>query len=380
MRLLVLNWRDIADPMAGGAEQHLHHILAGAVRRGWQVDLCCADYPGGGARGRIDGVEIHRRGHWTVANLAVPPLARALLRRNRYDLLVEDINKIPFYSPLWAGRVPVVAVVPHLFGTTVYRETNALAATYVYAAESLIPRAYRRCEFEVISPSTRDDLVARGLDPARVTTIYCGLEHGRFTLADPPARSDTPLLVSWSRLRRYKSLDVAIRAFDLVQKELPEARLLIMGRGPDEARLRALAAKLGLAAKVEFRGFQPWDELVRTLHRCHVFLNPSPKEGWGLTVVEANQCGLPVVATDAPGLRDSVRDGETGVLVPYGDARAMADHALLLLRDADYFARMSAAARAWAGTFSWERCVDESLELFRRAAAAGPRDRDRGAR
>jgi glycosyltransferase involved in cell wall biosynthesis len=380
VRLLVLNWRDIADPMAGGAEQHLHHILAGAVRRGWQVDLCCADYPGGGARGKIDGVEIHRRGHWTVANLTVPPLARALLKRNRYDLLVEDINKIPFYSPLFAGRVPVVAVVPHLFGTTVYRETNALAATYVYAAESLIPRAYRHCEFEVISPSTRDDLVARGLDPARVTTIYCGLEHERFTLADPPARSDTPLLVSWSRLRRYKSLDVAIRAFDLVQRELPAARLLIMGRGPDEARLRALTRRLGLEAKVEFRGFQPWDELVRTLHRCHVFLNPSPKEGWGLTVVEANQCGLPVVATDAPGLRDSVRDGETGVLVPYGDARAMADHALLLLRDADYFARMSVAARAWAGTFSWERCVDESLELFRRAAAAGPRAPGRDAR
>ena len=380
MRLLVLNWRDIADPMAGGAEQHLHHILAGAVRRGWQVDLCCADYPGGGARGRIDGVEIHRRGHWTVANLTVPPVARALLKRNRYDLVVEDINKIPFYSPLWAGRVPVLAVVPHLFGTTVYRETNALAATYVYAAESLIPRVYRHCEFEVISPSTRDDLVARGLDPARVTTIYCGLEHERFTLADPPARSDTPLLVSWSRLRRYKSLDVAIRAFALVHGELPAARLLIMGRGPDEARLRALTRRLGLEASVEFRGFQPWDELVRTLHRCHVFLNPSPKEGWGLTVVEANQCGLPVVATDAPGLRDSVRDGETGVLVPYGDARAMADHALLLLRDADYFARMSAAARAWAGTFSWERCVDEALERFRRAAAAGPRAPGRDAR
>lgn len=378
MRILAVNWRDIGDPMSGGAEMHLHHILAGAVRRGWQVDLCCADYPGGGPRGQIDGVEVYRRGHWTVANLAVPPLVRRLLKRHRYDLIVEDINKIPFYTPLYAGRVPVVAVVPHLFGTTVYRETNPLAATYVYAAESLIPRVYRRCAFEVISPSTRDDLISRGLDPAQVTTIFCGLEHERFTLADPPPRSATPLLVSWSRLRRYKSLDVAIRAFDLVQTEMPDARLLIMGRGPDEKRLRALTAKLDLGAKVEFRGFQPWDELVRTLHRCHVFLNPSPKEGWGLTVVEANQCGLPVVATDAPGLRDSVRDGETGVLVPYGDVEAMAAHALLLLRDAAYLECMADNARAWAGTFDWERCVDESLALFRQVAAAGP-PRPRGA-
>lgn len=371
MRILAVNWRDIGDPLSGGAEQHLHHILAGAVRRGWQVDLCCADYPGGGPRGRIDGIEVHRRGHWAVANFTVPTLVRRLLRENRYDLVVEDINKVPFYTPLYCGNVPVVAVVPHLFGATVYREANALVATYVYGAESLVPRVYRRCEFEVISPSTRDDLVARGVDPSRVTTIYCGLEHARFTLADPPPRSETPLLVSWSRLRRYKSLDVAIRAFDLVQRELPEARLLIMGRGPDEQRLRRLTVRLGLQDKVEFRGFQPWDELVRTLHRCHVFLNPSPKEGWGLTVVEANQCGLPVVATDAPGLRDSVRDGETGVLVPYGDAQAMAGHALLLLRDPDYLERMAVAARAWAGTFDWDRCVDESLALFQRVAAAG---------
>ncbi len=371
MRILAVNWRDIGDPMSGGAEQHLHHILAGAVKRGWQVDLCCADYAGGGPRGQIDGVEVYRRGHWTVANLAVPPLVRSLLRRNRYDLIVEDINKVPFFTPLYAGRVPVVAVVPHLFGTTVYRETNPLVATYVYAAESLIPRAYRHCEFEVISPSTRDDLISRGLEPSRVTTVFCGLDHGRFTLADPPPRSATPLLVSWSRLRRYKSLDVAIRAFDIVQKEMPEARLLIMGRGPDEQRLRGLANKLGLAEKIEFRGFQPWGELVHSLHRCHVFLNPSPKEGWGLTVVEANQCGLPVVASDAPGLRDSVRDGETGVLVPYGDAQAMAAHALLLLRDSAYLERMAASARAWAGSFNWDRCVDESLALFRRAAAAG---------
>ena len=60
-----------------------------------------------------------------------------------------------------------------------------------------------------------------------------------------------------------------------------------------------------------------------TLHRAHICLNPSPKEGWGLTVVEANQCGVPVVASDRPGLRDSVRDGQTGLLVPYGEPRAM---------------------------------------------------------
>ncbi|MFN2370464.1 MAG: glycosyltransferase family 4 protein [Candidatus Krumholzibacteriia bacterium] len=352
---------------------HLHEILKGAVRAGWTVDMVAASYPGAPAVETIDGVTVHRRGHWAVANLVLPGLVRKLLKTHHYDLLVEDINKIPFYTPLYAAGVPVLAVVPHLFGSTVYRETNPLVATYVYAAESLIPRIYRDVDFEVISPSTRDDLVARGLDPARVRTIYCGLDHAKFALADPPPRSEAPLVVSWSRLRRYKSLDVALRAFARIRAELPDARLLVMGRGPDEGRLRRLTAKLGLQDAVEFRGFQPRDELVRALHRCRVFLNPSPKEGWGLTVVEANLCGVPVVASDRPGLRDSVRHGETGALVPYGDDAAMAREALVLLRDRTLWQARSDAARRWAAGFTWERCAAESLALFAEVAARGRR-------
>jgi glycosyltransferase involved in cell wall biosynthesis len=338
------------------------------VEAGWDVDLVCAGYQGAPSRDVIDGVNIHRHGHWTVANFVLPPIVKRMLKTGGYDLLLEDINKIPFFTPLYRGDTPLVAIVPHLFGRTVYREANPLTATYVYGAESLIPRIYRDVDFEVISPSTRDDLIARGMDGSRIRTIYCGLEHEKFTLADPPPRSETPLVVSWSRLRRYKSLDVAIRAFGLIHDRMPAARMLIMGRGPDERRLRKLTASLGLQDVVEFRGFMEWDELVATLHRCHVFLNPSPKEGWGLTVVEANQCGLPVVASDRPGLKDSVRDGVTGSLVPYGDAPAFAEEALKLLNDPDLFAARSAAAREWAAGFSWPRCVSESLALFEEVA------------
>jgi len=335
------------------------------------VDLVCAGYDGAPSTEVIDGLHIHRHGHWTVANFVLPPVVRRMLRAQRYDLLVEDINKIPFYTPLYRGDTPLVAIVPHLFGTTVYREANPLTATYVYGAESLIPRVYRDVDFEVISASTRDDLMARGLDGDRIRTIHCGLDHPRFTLDDPPPRSETPLVVSWSRLRKYKSLDVAIRAFARIRTELPDARLLIMGRGPDEARLRQLVTRLDLDRSVDFQGFLPWDELVRTLHRCHVFLNPSPKEGWGLTVVEANQCGLPVVASDRPGLKDSVRHGETGSLVPYGDDAAFAREALALLTQPDLWQARSDAARRWAGTFSWRTCVEESLALFTEVAQRG---------
>ena len=364
MRILAVNWRDIRDPVGGGAEQHLHHILAGAVAAGHEVELVVAGYDGAPADDEIDGVRIHRRGHWAVANLALPPVVRALLRRRSYDLLVEDINKIPFYTPLYKGDVPLLAIVPHLFGSTVYREANPLLATYVYTAERLLPRVYRDVDFEVISPSTRDDLIARGLAPDRVKVVYCGLDHARFELANPPPRSPTPLVVTWSRLRRYKSIHVAIAAFAKIRDQLPGARLLIVGRGPDERRLRKLVRRLGLSDSVVFAGYLPWDELVHVLHTAHVFLNPSPKEGWGLTVIEANRCGLPVVASDRPGLRDSVREDRTGMLVPYGDSDAFAHGALRLLTDTDLWRAYSAAARRWAADFSWPRCVAESLAIF----------------
>ncbi|MBU8870462.1 MAG: glycosyltransferase family 4 protein [Gemmatimonadales bacterium] len=350
--------------------------MKGAVAAGWEVDLVCSGYPGASAHDVIDGVGIHRHGHWTVANFVLPQVVKRLLRSGDYDLLVEDINKIPFFSPLFCGDTPLVAIVPHLFGTTVYREANPLVATYVYGAERLIPRVYKNVDFEVISPSTREDLIARGLDGSRIRTILCGLEHERFTLADPPPRSEIPLVVAWSRLRKYKSIDVAIRAFALIRQEVPAARMLIMGRGPDRERLQKLVTRLGLDPYIEFQGFLSWTELVQTLHRCHVFLNTSPKEGWGLTVVEANQCGLPVVASDRPGLKDSVSDGHTGSLVPFGDEAAFARQAVQLLQDHELWSRRSEAAREWAGTFSWPRCVEESLALFEEVALRRRQRRD----
>ena len=366
-----MNWRDINDPLGGGAELHLHHILKGAVKAGCEVDLICSAYQGAPQQDTIDGVRIHRHGHWAVANFLLPPVVKKFLKTGSYDLLVEDINKIPFYTPLYKGKTPLVAIVPHLFGTTVYRETNPLTASYVYGAESLIPQVYRNVDFEVISPSTRDDLISRGMNGDRIKTIFCGMDHERFSLENAPPRSETPLVVTWSRLRKYKSIDVALRSFSIIHKQLPEARMLVMGRGPDERRLRRLTTSLGLDQVVEFQGFLPWDELVRTLHRSHVFLNPSPKEGWGLTVIEANQCGLPVVASDRPGLKDSVRHGETGSLVPYGDEEAFAREALILLNDKNLWQKRSEAARRWAATFSWERCARESLSLFEEVAGRG---------
>ena len=364
LRVLVLNWRDRESPWAGGAEVHIHAIAEGLVRRGHEVLLLATGFPGGSAEAVIGGVPVRRRGAWWNGNFALCAEARRELRRRAYDVVLEDINKIPFFTPL-VQFLPTVVYVPHLFGATVFRETNPLFASYVWLMERPVPWVYRRAAWIAISASTKRDLVRRGVPAARVDVVHCGLDFASYQ--GSPARAARPTLVHLGRLMRYKAADVALRALARVRSQGVDARLLVVGDGPDRTRLEALGRRLGLGAAVEFRGHVRHEEKVRLLWESHVLLNPSPKEGWGLTVVEANACGVPVVAARSPGLVDSVRDGETGLLVQSGDAGAMAAAALALLGDEERRGRMGQAARRWAQSFSWDEAALQTERVLQQA-------------
>ncbi|MEJ2722985.1 MAG: glycosyltransferase family 4 protein, partial [bacterium] len=225
--------------------------------------------------------------------------------------------------------------------------------------ERLIPWVYKRCRFVVISASTKDDLVSRGLPANRIDVVLCGLDHCTYRILDGVERFDEPTIIHFGRIRKYKSIDVVIGAFELIRKQIPSARLLIVGGGPEKENLVGLVEKKGLAGSIRFLGTVQTQELVGLLNRAHLFLNASPKEGWGLTVVEANACGVPVVASRRPGLQDSVKDGRTGYLVDYGDSAAFAERAVELLTDEEKWRRMSAAAVEWARSLTWERTARE---------------------
>lgn len=369
MRILALNWRDMHHPEAGGAEVHLHEILRHLVRWGHEATQLSSAWPGAAPEEMIDGVRVLRRGRWYDANPVLPLAARGLMRRERFDVVIEDINKLPFFMPLYT-RVPVLPVIPHLFGTTVFREANPLVGSVVWLMEQFIPAAYRTQRFMVISPSTRDDLARRGIPEDRIDVVLCGLDHRRYRDLGLE-RFDRPTIVHLGRLRRYKSVEVAMRAMAVVRERVPEARMVIAGDGPHRPALERYADRLGMEGAFEFTGYLGGDELTELLNRSHVLFNASPKEGWGLTVVEANACGVPVVASDRPGLRDSVIDGETGFLVPYGDAAAFGTRAADLLSDGALWGRMSAQAIERVSSLTWERCARETEALLEAAVGVG---------
>ena len=357
MNILLVNWQDRENPQAGGAEIHLHEIYGRLAARGHRVRLVCSGWAGGPARAVVDGIEVERHADRNRFALVGRGAVRRALHAERPDILVEDINKVPlFVSGL--TDAPLGVIIPHLFGGTVFQEAAWPMALAVWLLERPIPWAYRRAGFHAISGSTRDDLIARGVAPDRITVIHPGVDAGAFTPG--PGRAAEPTFLYVGRLRRYKGVEVAIRALALARATRPELRLEIAGRGDDRPRLEGLARELGQESAIRFLGFVPEGEKVGLLRRAWANIFPSPKEGWGITNVEAAACGTPSLASDSPGLRDSVRDGESGYLVPHGDAAALARRMLDLAADPALMERLGRQARGFAESLSWDRAAEET--------------------
>ena len=136
---------------------------------------------------------------------------------------------------------------------------------------------------------------------------------------------------------------------------MPDARLIIAGSGEEDASLKNLTKRLGLEQYVEFKGRVSDEDKVALLQRALVLVNPSFMEGWGITTIEANACGTPVIASDVPGLRDSVRDGETGYLVPRGDVDAFSDKIIKIISDKKLREKMGREGVNWAQNFDWNK-------------------------
>jgi glycosyltransferase involved in cell wall biosynthesis len=320
------------------------------------VTLLASGWEGCPPRATLDGIDVHRVGTRYTFPLVARRYYRAHLAAAGDDLLVEDINKVPLYTPLWGGP-PVVAVVPHLFGGTVFQEAPLPLAGAVWLTERPLPRVYRGVPFEAISESTREDLAARGIPAGDVRVIYCGIDTHHFTPA-PAARAERPLFAYLGRLKRYKGVDLVIKAF--AEMKDASATLEVAGTGDYRPELEALVESLDLGGRVRFLGFISEAEKLALLRRAWALAFASPKEGWGITNLEAAACGTPVVASNSPGIRESIRDGETGYLVPHGDTQAMARALDRLAASPELVRALGEAGRRFAETFTWERAAAET--------------------
>jgi len=363
LKILTINWQDPKNPMGGGAEIHLWENLKRFAKWGHDVTLLCSDFEGGGAEDSYDGVRVIRKGKRFNFNYVAPGMVKRALKNERYDILLDDINKIPFYTPLYVD-IPVLAIIPHLFATTVFQEINFVMATYIYIMEQPLKYVYKNCDYCVISDSTREDLIKRGLDGDRITVIECGIDESTYNYDETVEKYENPTALYLGRIKKYKSVQHLLQAWPIVLTEIPQACLQIVGAGDYLDKLDKLARNLGIEASVEFPGFVSQESKVERFRKSWCNVYPSPKEGWGLTNIEANACGTPAVASDAPGLRDSVSDGKSGLLFEYGNINDLASKLLIIFKDQKARGNLNKGAREWAGKFNWDDSARKMLNLI----------------
>jgi glycosyltransferase involved in cell wall biosynthesis len=369
MKILVLNWQDRLNPQAGGAETHLHQVFGRLAERGHEVVLLTSGWKGAEALTTIDAMEVHRAGTRYTFSMAAPLHYRRRLAYREFDVMVEDLNKVPLLTPLWAGH-PLALLVHHLFGRIAFQEASLPMAAATWLLERPLGPVYRRTPTMAVSRSTAEDLAARGLTAGEIAVIPNGVDLDRCTPGRAGGRFDVPTLLYLGRLKRYKRIDLPIRAVALLRDQGIEARLIIAGTGDHAGALMRLRDELGLGEAVEFKGFVSEEVKLDLFRRAWVHVLTSPKEGWGITNLEAAACGTPTVASDAPGLRDSVVDGKTGFLVPHGDVAALAKRLRAIVEDLALRDRMGRDGRTFAEGFTWERAATETEAFLRSVAPA----------
>ena len=387
-------------PAAGGAEKHLHRIFSKIVEMGHEVVLFTTSFPGAKEREVVDGIQVVRKGGDLMFQLTVALNLKKLDREFGFDVVVEDLNKLPVFAH-WFVRKPLLVQMHHLWRKSIFSETFFPIAFGVWFFERVIPLFYRTQNFVVVSPSTKKELAEIGVDESRISVIYNGSEmpavaaqlnegscgetaaqfHGDSCESNEnvPVQDDalknarTPYFIWLSRVHRYKGIWTALEAFGIFSKKHPEVQLKIVGGGPLLKKLPAWIKSHGLEGKVELMGFVPAARKYELLSSSLALLQTSYKEGWGLTVMEAAQLCKTTIASDVPGLRDSVRDGETGILFPSGDAAACASAMEKIYDDAEWRANLGRNAKRYALTFSWEKSARETLELLERTVEGSVR-------
>ncbi|WP_055489879.1 glycosyltransferase family 4 protein [Streptomyces sp. TP-A0356] len=339
-RIVFLARRDLGNPAAGGSELLVDRLAHGLTRLGHQVTLLC-----GGPASYRDYRVVSAGGDLGHYLRARPAFQRQI---GDCDLLVEVCNGMPYLTPLWHDG-PTLCLVNHVHTDLWRMRFGGPLAPAARIGRRLehwaLSGAQRHNLVVAVSPSTAHALGAIGVEHERIRVVHNGVEEPGPLAAKAPE----PLFVAMGRLVEYKRIDLLLRLWERV-RPVTGGRLVIIGDGPERERLEQLAGP-----GVRFAGHVPEAEKHRLLCAAWILLHPSAVEGWGLVVTEAAVRQTPAIAFDVPGLRDSVVDGETGVLARGESSFAAAWCTLALSNDRRRL--MGEAARGHGARYRWDRTV-----------------------
>lgn len=369
MNMLMLNWKDIRNPAAGGAEVLAFSLARRLVRDGHQIVVFSRQYPGGVSEEQLDGITIKRRGSPLSVYARAAQYYRSLAVKP--DLVLEMINTLPWQTPLYVPRNRRLAFVNQLAKEVFLYELPWPLSHLAYAFERVLYAPYRRTHILCSTQSTRKELGTFGIPAENVHVFPLGIDHD---IHRPGLKkSVSPLFVFVGRLVRMKRADLCVCAFDVVRQKYPAAKLVIVGRGPQETKLQQLIAERRLENHVSLLhhdqhfliSANQQRQKVEIMQEAWALLLPSVKEGWGMVVTEAAACGTPAIVSNVTGLRDTTVHDKTGLVMSANPSpEELAAAIIRMIAEPGLRETLSAGARQWSLLFHGEASYQAFREIL----------------
>ncbi len=361
MNILIFNWRDPKNPKSGGAEiVTLEHAKAW-VKKGHKVTWFTSSFENSKKEEKIEGINIVRRGNFLTVFLHAP--FYYLFSKQKFDLVIDEIHGLPFFTPIFA-RIPKIAFI-HEVADEIWDYMFPFPLNKIgKIIEPLYFKLYKNTKFWTDADSTIDDLVKMGIKRKNCIAINCPINNKPINKLS--IKEKIPTFIFVSRVVKMKGIEEVIRSFFYILKELKDARLWIVGDG-DKAyveELKETMRSFSISTKVKFFGKVDDNKKLELMQKAHLLLHASIKEGWGLVVIEAASQGTPAVVYNVSGLRDSVKNGKTGIVLKENNAREMAREAVDIINNKQKYNNLQKNGILWAKSLTWEKSTRQSLELL----------------
>lgn len=361
MNILILNWRDPKNPKSGGAELVTMEHAKAWVKKGHNVTWFTSGFHNGKKQEAINNVNIVRRGNFLTVYLYA--ISYYLFTKNNFDVIIDEIHGIPFFTPLFVKK-PKIAFI-HEVADEIWDYMYLFPINKIGKfVESFYFKLYGNVKFWTDADSTIDDLVIKGVKRKNCVAINCPISNKSITSL--PRKENIPTFIFVSRVVKMKGIEEVIRAFFYILKDLKEARLWIVGDGEKKylGELKETMHSFSISTKVKFFGGVSESKKLELMKKAHLLLHASIKEGWGLVVIEAASQGTPSVVYNVSGLRDSVKNNKTGIVLKENNAKEMAREAVLLINNKKKYESFQKNGLRWARSLTWERATKQSLELL----------------
>lgn len=358
-----MTWKDHRHPLAGGAEVVQNELTKRLVKDGHNVTILTASYAGANDEDVLDGRRYVRRGNRLSVYREARKYYSAYLE-DWADIVIDEVNTLPFMAK-WYAKKKTHVLFHQLCREIWFYQLPPYIGWMGYITEPLYVRWLSNQPAITVSDSTKNDLVRWGFKPSDIRIISEGISIPPLQKLSGVKKFAQPTVLIHGSVRAMKRTLDGVKAFEIAKESLPDLRLKVSGDASDAYGKKVVRyiKNSRHTEDIEYLGRVSEEQKIELMQKSHAILATSVREGWGIIITEANSQGTPAVVYDIPGLRDSVKNGVTGIVTEQ-NPKELATGIQTLLSNKSLYAGIRSSAYDWSKTITFNRSYQDLKEAL----------------